>query len=68
MTVYSCLKVHFIYGGKSWVSSHSGNVINDALQKTNRTSSVEVIDGATHHLMCTHPEEFNKVVNKILGV
>ena len=59
--------VHFIYGGKSWVSSHSGTVIHNELSSsTAKTSSVSIIDGATHHLMSTHPAEFNDIVNKIL--
>ena len=59
--------VHFIYGGKSWVSSHSGKVIEDSLKETNKQCSVTIIEGATHHLMCTNPNEFNEAVNNILN-
>jgi len=60
--------VHFIYGGKSWVSSHSGKVIADALDFSSlkKRTTVSIIDNATHHLMCTNPEEFSETVNKIL--
>ena len=59
--------VHFIYGGKSWVSSHSGKVIEEALKETSKKCSVTVIEGATHHLMCTNPNEFNEAINNILN-
>ena len=61
-------QVHFVYGGKSWVSPHSGQVIQKAIDSTSKNSTVSIIDGATHHLMCTHPSEFNQIVNKILDV
>ena len=59
--------VHFLCGGKSWLSSHSGRVIEEALKETNKKCSVTVIEEATHHLMCTNPNEFNEAVNNILN-
>lgn len=59
-------QVHFIYGGNSWVSPHSGQVIEEELTKMGKSCSVTIIPEATHHLMCTNPDEFNQTVNKIL--
>ena len=62
-------KVHFIYGGKSWITSDVGFEISQKLEKLsngNISSSVNVIENATHHLMCTHPSEMNSIVNKII--
>ena len=62
-------EVHFIYGGKSWITSDVGLEISDKLKVLSDgkiSSTVEVIENATHHLMCTHPSEMNSIVNNII--
>merc|ERR1711973_927089 len=57
-------EVHFIYGGKSWITSDVGLEISDKLKILSDgkiSSKVEVIENATHHLMCTHPSEMNSI-------
>ena len=62
-------EVHFIYGGKSWITSDVGLEISDKLKILSDgkiSSKVEVLENATHHLMCTHPSEMNSIVNNII--
>jgi len=55
-----------------WVMDHDSSmitneVIEEEMKKIGKTSSVTIIPEATHHLMSTHPTEFNEIVNKILN-
>ena len=62
-------EIHFIYGGKSWVESKTGyKVQSDLLQKHHGINcTVSIVDEAKHHLMVSHPEEVNQLVNQILS-
>jgi pimeloyl-ACP methyl ester carboxylesterase len=60
--------IHFLYGGKSWLESSVGEKIIKELEESdsNFNCTVTVVDEATHHLQCTHPDRVNSVVNQIL--
>jgi len=63
-------EVHFLYGGKSWVESATGYHVQSeltAMNDLNITCTVSIVDGGTHHLMCTNPTEVNDIVNRILN-
>ncbi|CBY10424.1 unnamed protein product [Oikopleura dioica] len=60
--------IHFLYGGKSWLESSVGYQIIKELEENdpNFKCTVTVVDKASHHLQCTHPDQVNSVVNEIL--
>ena len=62
--------MHFVYGGRSWMSSDTGFRIKEALeQRTNQIScSVSVVEGGTHHFICTHADEVNAIINNIIDL
>lgn len=70
-------EVHFVYGGESWVNSETGVRIKNGLdvsregqynaENDNINCTVSVVEGATHHLMCSHSTEVNDIVNRIIS-
>jgi len=61
-------QVHFVSGGKSWIKPDPFRRIVDVLQcSTNIKCSFTMIESATHHLMCTHPDDLHQVVKSILS-
>jgi len=61
-------EVHFVYGGRSWMSSDTGFRIKEALEQSDRpiSCSVSVVEGGTHHFISTHADELNTIINNIL--
>jgi len=53
----------FIYGGKSWITSDSGKMIQD-LRKDSYVD-VQEIKGAGHHVYADRPFMFNQVCNEV---
>jgi hypothetical protein len=56
----------FIYGGKSWITSDSGKMIQD-LRKDSYVD-VQEIKGAGHHVYADRPFMFNQVCNEVFQV
>lgn len=57
------INLSFIYGSKSWVDRTAGFEIQKTL--TDRNISIDVMNGAGHHVYADDVQEFNRLVNCI---